>query len=124
MPIKVIDNTVKFLNALDSALDRALNVMAIDVERLAKAQVPFKKGQLKASGLHKRIGKFQYIVMFNKEYAAYQEFGGATDKNGVVRTVKKYTKPGKGKHYLRDPGQLVNSKGANYFKTQADKIRF
>jgi hypothetical protein len=120
--VKIVDNTLNYLKALEKANDRALNVMAVDVERLAKAQVPFNKGQLKASGAHQKVGK-KWRVIFNKEYAAYQEWGGATDKNGVTRIVKKYSRPGKGKFYLRDPVILVQSKGANYFKAQVDKIK-
>lgn len=120
MGVKIIDYTANFVLQMDAALDRALNAMAIDVERMAKAQVPFKKGQLKASGLHKKLGKFNYIVLFNKEYAAFQEWG--QDKDGK-RVVKKYSRPGKGKFFLRDPVNLVQKKAMNYYRSQVDKIK-
>jgi len=123
MAFKIIDHSLSFILASTNALDRALNNMAIDVERLSKAQVPFLHGQLKSSGYHRKDGKLKYIVGFDKEYAAYQEFGGATDKKGVTRIVKKYSTAGKGKHYLADPIQLVTSKAYNYFEQQINKIK-
>jgi hypothetical protein len=123
MGFRIVDKSLAFVTASTNALDRALNNMAIDVERLSKAQVPFKHGQLKASGYHRKDGKLKYIVGFDKEYAAYQEWGGATDKNGVVRVVRKYSASGKGKFYLADPIKLVTSKAYNYFEQQINKIK-
>jgi hypothetical protein len=96
-------------------MDRALNRMVIDVERLSKAQVPHNKGQLKSSGHHERKGFLLYRIVFNKVYALYQEFGG----DGKGRVVKKYSKPGKKKFYLRDPGRLIASKAMSYFRNEA-----
>ena len=116
---KIIDKSLQFISLANNALDKALNNMAIDVERLAKIQVPHNKGQLKASGYHERLGQFRYNVGFNKEYAAYQEWGG----DGKKKIVKHYSKAGKKKFYLRDPVQLVQSKSYAYYKTQVDKIK-
>jgi hypothetical protein len=125
--IRIVDNTLKFISQADQALDRTLNLMVIDIERLAKQQVPVgvgKKGkqhsagQLKASGYHKRLGFKKYVIGFNKEYSAYQEWGG-----DGKRVVRKYSRPGKKKFYLRDPVLLIHSRAVTYFKKEIAKIK-
>ena len=116
--LKIIDNTAKFLKQSTSAMDRTLNAMVIDVERMAKQQVPFKEGALKASGYHKKIGLLKWVVGFNKVYAAFQEWGG-----DGKRVVRNYSMPGKKKFYLRDPVAMVHSKALGYFKKEIAKIR-
>ena len=116
--LKIIDNIGKFVIESTNALDRSLNRMAIDIERLSKQQVPHDKGQLKASGSHRKIGPLRYQVVYNKEYAAYQEFGG-----DGKRIVRNYSKPGKKKFYLRDPGDLISSRALDYIKSESDRIK-
>lgn len=136
MGVKIIDNSKKFMELSEDATDRALNNMAIDIERLSKAQVPvgptkamLKKagkstkrytapGSLKSSGYHRKIGKMKYVVAYNKEYALYQHEGG-----DGKRVVKNYTRAGKKKHFLIDPAQLIASKAFTYLKREIDKIR-
>lgn len=118
MGVTIIDKSKKFIKANYDALDRALNVMAIDIERISKNVVPFKRGHLKASGKHFRIGYLLYKVYYHKEYARYQEFG--TDGSKVVRH---YTMAGKKKFYLRDSGREVARKAVQYFKNQIKTIR-
>jgi hypothetical protein len=116
--ITVIDKLKDFVRENSDAMDRALNAMAIDIERLSKAQVPFKKGQLKASGTHIRMGMLSYKVIYNKIYARFQEFGG-----DGKRVVKHYSYPGKKAHYLRDPGNEVAKRAVDYFKREVNTIR-
>ena len=116
--IKVIDNIQQFVVQNEAAMDRALNRMAIDIERASKARVPVDKGQLRASGYHMRIGPLNYRVVFNKEYAAYQEFGG-----DGRRTVKRYTTPGTGKFYLKDSGDRVKENALSYIKQENNNIK-
>ena len=115
---KIVDNILRFVAASENAMDRALNRMAVDIERLSKEQVPHLKGQLKASGYHIKIGRLSWRVVYNKEYARFQEFGG-DDK----RVVRRYSKPGKKKFYLRDPGRLIAQRAPLYFKQESDKIK-
>lgn len=115
--VTIIDNLYKFTDGWMKSMDRALNSMAVDIERQAKVQVPFKKGQLKASGSHRKIAFMVYHTIFNKEYAAYQEFGG-----DGTRVVRHYSYPGKKKFYLKDPGDAVAEKAVDYFKREAGKI--
>jgi hypothetical protein len=90
--VKIVDKTIKFINAVESANDIALNRMAADIERLAKQVVPHDQGPLHSSGRHERLARLKYRVIFNKEYAAYQERGMRKDGTHVV---KNYSKPGK-----------------------------
>lgn len=116
MGVKIINNIQKFGESAYRSIDRALNRMAIDVERLSKMQVPHDKGQLKASGRHERAGFLLYRIIYNKVYALYQELGG-----DGKRVVKRYSKPGKKKFYLRDPGNLIASKATSYFRMEAKR---
>lgn len=116
--LTIIDNILKFTEGSLNALDRSLNRMAIDIERLSKQQVPHDKGQLKASGFHRKMGICKYQVVYNKEYARFQEFGG-DDK----RVVRHYSKSGKKAFYLRDPGDLISGRAVEYIKSEVAKIK-
>jgi hypothetical protein len=118
--LKIIDNIGKFLDQNNKALDRALNRMAIDIERLAKQTVPFDKGQLKASGYHTKVGNLNYRTIFNKEYAAFQEFGMRRDGSHVVR---RYSHTGKKAHYLGDAGKTIASRALDYIRQEARSIK-
>lgn len=111
MAIKVNDNIGKFSKKSIQALDVAFSAMGADIERLSKLQVPHLTGALKSSGRVHKFGPLQYRVEYNKEYARYQHEGG-----DGRRTVRNYSKPGKKKFFLKDPGVLVTSKAVEYFK--------
>jgi hypothetical protein len=115
--IKIIDNIMKFVKNNAVAMDRGLNRMAIDIERLSKEQVPVDKGQLRSSGNHSRVGIMKYKVTYNKVYARFQEFGGDDS-----RTVKNYKYPGKKKGFLRDPGRIIAKQAFSYFKQEARTV--
>lgn len=115
--ITIKDYIIKFVLENANAMDRALNRMAVDIERLSKAQVPLRKGQLRASGHFTRVGLLNYNVSYNMEYARFQEFGG-----DHKRTVRKYTTPGTKKFYLRDPGEEIAGHALEYFKNEAQSI--
>lgn len=120
MSFKVLDNILKFVEQHNHAMDRALNRMAIDIERLSKTRVPVDKGPLKSSGRHRKVGNLHYRTEFNKEYAGYQEFGQRRD--GTHR-VKNYTTPGTGKFFLKSSGDEVAERAWSYFRQEAKKIR-
>jgi hypothetical protein len=116
--VTIIDNLAKFGTEMVKGLDRALNLMAIDIERLSKAQVPLKTGQLRSSGYHRKRGTLDYVVVYNKEYARYQEFGG-----DGKRKVRNYSKPGTKPFYLRDPGRLVANNSLKYIEQEATRVK-
>lgn len=116
--MKVINKLLDFVRKNSGAMDVALNRMAVDVERLSKAQVPLKHGQLRSSGSHVKNGPLSYSVSYNKKYARFQEFGG-DDK----RVVKNYSKPGTKSFYLRDAGKEIAKNALNYIKQEVQSIR-
>jgi len=118
--IKVIDNILKFVEEDAKAVDRALNRMAIDIERYSKATVPVKMGQLRSTGRHVRVGFLNYRTEYNKEYAAFQEWGGDPDRGIVVRH---YTTPGTGKFYLKHAGDRVKKDAINYLRQEVRGIK-
>jgi hypothetical protein len=118
-------------------MDRALNRMAIDIERLAKMTVPVKGGQLKSSGQHQRVGRLKYVVYFNKEYAAHVEFGvrahqiAPKNKDFLafkigekwVYTKKAVMHPGfKGRFFLSDAIKTIIAKDIEYIRKEAKGI--
>jgi len=116
--MKIINNLIAFARANEGAMDRALNRMAMDIELLAKEQVPFDKGPLKASGTHLKIGTLNWQVLFNKVYALFQHEGG-----DGKRVVRHYSKAGKKKYYLKDPGMMIAKRATKYFKEEARAIK-
>jgi hypothetical protein len=118
MSLIIKDNLMRFVMNNANAMDRAMNRMAVDIERLSKAQVPIKKGPLRASGHFERSGLMKYKVWFNKVYARFQEFGG-----DGRRTVRRYTTPGTKKGYLKDAGQEISKNATNYLRQEASTVR-
>lgn len=97
--MKIDDRTLEYTVKKRRATDQAFGDMAVDVERLSKRKVPVKTGGLRASGHHKRVQSSEYLIRYNKVYAAYQERGARRDGSRVVR---RYTTSGTGKGYLSD----------------------
>ena len=117
--IKMVNKIAEFARENAYAMDRALGRMAIDIERLSKEQVPHDKGHLKASGYHYKKGLLNWQVVYNKVYALFQHEGKRQDGSHVVR---RYSKPGKKKHYLIDPAKLIVSRAIDYFKREVETI--
>lgn len=110
----VIDNSARFVTRMELAADQALGRAGAEIELLAKSKVPVKQGPLQSSGQHRRVGLLHHRVVFNKEYAAYQERGARRDGSHPVR---KYTTPGTGAHYLENAGKTVMPKVRAYLKS-------
>jgi hypothetical protein len=119
MSVRIIDKTGKFISEVSKGSDRALNRMAIDIERLSKQQVPVKHGQLRASGHHSRVALLRYSISYNKEYALYQHEGHRKDGS---RVIKNHTKPGSKTHYLIDPARQIWSSKDAYLKSEIGNI--
>jgi|SRR3990172_3665425 len=121
--VKVINKLNKFAKENSGAMDRALNAMAMDIERASKEVVPVAMGELKASGHHIKLSHLNWEVRYghygpSMPYARYQEFGG-----DGRRVVRHYSQPGKKAHYLRDAGVIVSRKVLDYIREQANGIR-
>lgn len=115
--ITVIDNLPRFGTLAGQATDRALNRMAVDIERMSKAQVPVKHGQLRSAGHHTKLGYLRYQIYYNMVYARFQEFGG-----DLKRRVRRYTKPGSKSFFLRDPGNHIAKQAVEYFRRAASEV--
>lgn len=87
-----------FLRKNAALQDMVLGHMALDIEVMAKAKVPVRKGHLQSSISHHRNDTGKFRVVANKEYAAYQERGARRD--GTHR-VRRYTTAGTGKGWFK-----------------------
>lgn len=103
--LRVDDRLPFFKSRLYSHMDDAVKEAARDTIIKAKTNAPFKGGDLRASSDIKKRSFMSYRVRFWMEYARFQEFGGDS-----TRTVRDYTTPGTGKHYLRDAGDAQMDK--------------
>jgi hypothetical protein len=75
-------------------------------------------GGLRADSETRQIKKMHWRISFWKVYARYQEFGG--DSN---RTVRKYTTPGTGAHFLRNAGDEQVKKLVSKFKKHGSRVK-
>jgi hypothetical protein len=133
---KIIDKLPSFVSNNVSAMDRVLNKMSIDIERIAKMTAPVKTGLLKSSGQHTRKGLLSYVVFFNKEYASGVEFGTRphvieavnkkvlADKKAGIIFGKRVMHPGsKGRFFLTKAIKQVLSRDVEYFKKEVQTIK-
>ncbi len=74
MSIKIINNTIKVQDGLESAIKRGLEAIGAVAEGYAKDECPVDTGRLQNSITHKTEGKSAYIGT-NVEYAPYVELG-------------------------------------------------
>jgi len=56
-------------------LDKALQIISVNIVSEAKLLCPVDTGRLRASIHHRKIGNLQYLVGTNVEYSIYVEFG-------------------------------------------------
>ena len=112
------DNMNSFVASAHGVMDDAVREGARDILVAAKTKAPLDKGGLRSDTAIKRIGAIIYRVSFFKEYARYQEFGG--DAN---RTVRRYTTPGTGKHYLKSSGDAVADRLRSIFRKHGGRAR-
>lgn len=113
MPVKIVNNISKFIKYVNQRTDLSLSMMAVDILRMSKAQVPVSSegGQLKSKGMVKRRAVKSYRISYDSKYAAYQHRGMRKDGTRVVR---RYSTPGTKKNYLQDPADRVLSRKRDY----------
>lgn len=116
--IKKTDNLMKFVNNNADDMDRALSRMSKDILQISKVRVPFKRGNLQKQGESKKIAKMKHRVVYDEEYAAYQERGQR--KDGTRRVIN-YSTPGTGKDFLKGAGQTVGKQALNYLRQAANR---
>lgn len=122
--MKITDNTGKFIIANENALNRALEIMAMDTVTLAKTKVPVKKSHLQSSINYTKVNDLNYAVYAGtklnatEDYARFQEFGGDGNRN-----IKNYTTPGTGAHFIKDSGDNRKKDFVKYIKQQTNLIK-
>lgn len=120
-----VDNKLPLFSRMnEQAMERALARMRNDIFVLSQFKVPFKDGELKASGEQKQMGRLHHRVQYGakgaQDYASYQHRGRRLDGSHVV---KRYTTAGTQKNYLSDSGKIISSKASSYFKREAENVR-
>jgi len=134
--IKVTDKSGKFIQMSEDALDEVYALAAKDILLLSRTRVPLgvnksnkKSGNrnitsrgsgLQGSSKTVRLEKMQHMVIYNKEYAGYQEYGQRKDGSYKVR---KYSVPGRQKHYLLSAGQDITAQTIIRIKAKVRTIR-
>lgn len=118
--IKKIDNIKKFVRNNERIMDTVLGRISRDIVTIAKITVPFKRGDLMKSGKAERVMSMKHKVVFDTNYASYQERGRRQDGSNVVRN---YSTPGTGKNFLKNAGKTVASNALNYLKQGASTVK-
>ena len=122
--VKVENKMTAFMNANESAMERALAAMRLDIFVLSQFKVPFKEGTLKDSGEHMRVERLHHRVQYGErgaeDYAGYQHRGMRKDGSHRVRN---YTTAGTNKGFLSDSGKVIAPRSGQYFKREAEKVR-
>lgn len=116
--VKITNKLPAFSASVRVVMDDAVREGARDTLINAKTKAPLQKGTLRSESNVKKMATALYRVSFFAVYARYQEFGG--DAN---RTIRNYTTPGTGKHYLRDAGNQEQKKLIPIFKKHARRAR-
>lgn len=116
--MKVDDRMPIFKVSATQVMDDAVREGARDTLIKAVQKAPLDKGSLRADTQIKRMSDIVYRVSFFAEYARYQEFGG-----DGKRTVRNYTTPGTGKHYLKNAGDEVSERLIMMFKKHGARAR-
>ena len=107
-------NTEAYMKVFKTNLEIALNSMGEAILSRARVTVPYKSGELSASGRVEGQGLEREVIFGSGSvpYAAYQERGMRADGSHVVRN---YTTPGTGKRYLRNAFDSVIKEGLGRF---------
>lgn len=96
---------------MTAAKQVALKIIAEELLRLSQREVPFVTGELMASGVAQKHSEEEWIVGYNKVYAAYMHEGHWIDGS---HRIKHYSNNRKGK-YLEDPMKINKEIFTAYF---------
>lgn len=118
--VKVVDNLPAFVRNNTQVMSAALSRMANDIKQVSKIRVPFKTGQLQKSGQVRKKGELHMQVVYDEDYAGYQERGRRADGS---REVRKYTTPSTGKNFLKNAGKQIAKDFVNFIKQAASRVK-
>lgn len=116
MALSVDDKLPQMSRRIGGVLDDALKELGRDILVKSRTVAPFDKGHLRADSDLKKV-KGVWRITYYKEYARFQEFGG--DAN---RTVRNYSTPGTGKHYLGKTGDEIYTRAIFTLKKHAGRV--
>lgn len=116
MAVRVRDNSEQIKRKALETSDLVLSAVTTDIFRLSQIQVPLKKGTLQSSGIITKPRNLTYRIGYHTPYASYQHRGERLDGSHVV---KKYSYPGKKKHYVTDPAQTIMKNIRSYIQRYA-----
>lgn len=118
--MKVVNNMPRFYRSNTEMMGGALSRMGRDIINISKIRVPFREGDLMKSAEDVKVSALHHKVLYNEEYAGYQERGKRKDGS---RKVRNYSTPGTGKDFLKGAGKQVKQNVLNYFKQAASLAR-
>jgi hypothetical protein len=96
---------------VQAAKRKALQIVGDELLRLSQREVPFVTGELMNSGVSQADGD-NWIVGYNKVYAAYMHEGHWFDGSHVIQH---YSNNRKGYKYLEDPMKINREIFQEYF---------
>lgn len=107
MSVKVTDNTPRVITQQQQGTRVFLRMAAEEIVRVARPKTPKLKGNLRSDVNIIPKGGTSIEVVWNKEYAQYQERGKRRDGSHVVR---RYTTGGTGPHFAENAVKEVVKK--------------
>jgi hypothetical protein len=121
---RVESKVAQFKRNTSDAVELMLAKMRNDAFVLSQAKVPYKEGDLSASGKQERRKRHSHRVSYGESLrdprASYQERGRRKDGSHVVR---KYTTAGTGKDFLKDAANNVLSRSSQYAKQAMGRVK-
>jgi len=120
MAVRIENNLNSFRRACEGILGNAIERMALDVKLVSKVKVPHKAGTLQRSCVKQKLSRTHHQVIYDTDYASYQERGSR--KNGT-RVVKNYSTPGTSKGFLKQAGVQVSKNALSYMKQAAARAK-
>jgi len=108
-----LEGTAVLQAKLEAARQKALRIVGDELLRLSQLEVPFVSGELLNSGVSQSAGLDDWVVGYNKVYAAYMHEGDWPDGS---HRILHYSNNRKGK-YLEDPMKLNKDIFTAFFGT-------
>lgn len=110
MPVKMNDNSLRALSDVENGVGLAIRMLLDDIYVEATPVTPRKTGDLRHRVLRQMEGNFKGSITWATPYAAVQEQGYRTTKDGHRIYFRHYTTPGTGPKYAQNS---VESRMAN-----------
>lgn len=113
MSVKVIDNTAKLLAKINSKGSLAVRRALDDIERESRPKTPLGETSFLRNNVRKQTLGTKGRIVWNTDYAQYQERGKRRDGS---RVVKNYSTGGTGKGFAKNAVTKVVKDRNKYLK--------